>query len=182
MCFGEVGFLARTVQSRAHGGCVKRPTRIVLVPILMPSNPPVPVRRPLRGSFESKKGKVQVMAACDALFAAGAIATLEGEPRAILVGDLQWLPGRGILLFTAHGDARADAHLIQLDEAVTNGSGSLTFLRAGHVVGSIHRIEEADVENTDDYRIAWQLWQEVAPLYRQLIERHYETIRCERAH
>lgn len=126
--------------------------------------------------LEFESALVAARAASDALCASGAIASLTGEPRPILVGHLQWLSVHELLIFTAYGDAPSDAHLLQFDEAMVSEGGSITFLCRGHVAGAIHRIEEADVDDPDDYRIAWELWQEVAPLHRPLIERCFEAI------
>jgi len=124
---------------------------------------------------ESVNGKEQAKAAGEELFAAGAIASLHGEPRPILIGDLQWLDGSELLLFTAYGEGPADVHFVSFDEAIVNEEGSVTFLFQGHVVGAIHRIEDADVDDTDDYRIAWQLWQDVAPVHQPMIQRSYQV-------
>lgn len=106
----------------------------------------------------------------------GAIAILTGEPRPILIGDLQWLDGQELLIFTAYGDAPTDAHRIHFDEALVHDSGNITFMCGGHVVATIQRIEDADIDDPDDYRIAYQLWRDVAPLYRPLIERCYDAL------
>lgn len=121
-------------------------------------------------------GGTQVRAASEELFAAGAIATLSDEPRPVLVGEMQWVDDAELLLFTAHGDTRADAHRIRFDEAIVNPSGSVTFLRDHHVAGMLQHIDDADVDDPDDYHIAWQLWQEVAPLRRGFVERCFEAL------
>ena len=110
------------------------------------------------------------------LFSAGAIASVRGEPRPILIGDLQWLDERELLLFTAYGTAPADAHRVRFDEALVHASGSITFMDAGEVVATIRRIEDADVDDPDDYRIAHQFWCDVAPIYRARIDRCYDAV------
>ena len=107
----------------------------------------------------------------------GAIAILPGEPRPILIGDLQWLEGDEILIFTAYGDAPSDAHHVCFDEALVHASGNITLMRAGQVAATFQRIEDADIEDPDDYRIAYQLWRDVAPLYQSRIERCYAALR-----
>ncbi len=129
---------------------------------------------------ESQDGKERAKVAGEELFAAGAIASLEGEPRPILIGDLQWLEGSELVLFTAYGEGPADVHLVSFDEAIVNEEGSVTFMFEGHVVGSIHRIEDADVDDSDDYRIAWQLWQDVAPVHQPMIQRSYQLTQHDR--
>ena len=115
-------------------------------------------------------------AASEGLATNGAIAILSGEPRPILIGDLQWLEAQELLLFTAYGDAPIDAHRVRFEEALVHESGRITFLRGGHAVAAIQRIEDAEIDDPDDYRIAYGLWRDVAPLYRQLIERCYDAL------
>lgn len=118
----------------------------------------------------------RVWDAVDRLFGAGTIATLSDEPRPILIGELQWIDDGGLMLFTAHGDALSDVHRLMFDDVMINPRGSVTFLRDGHVVGALHAIDDADVADPDDYRIAWQLWQEIAPLRRDFIARCFATV------
>lgn len=119
---------------------------------------------------------LRVRAAIDRLFEDGMIATLSDEPRPILIGELEWSDGAGLVLFTAHGDGPADVHQLIFDDVMINSRGSATFLRAGDVVGALHAIDDADVDDPDDYRIAWQLWQEIAPARRDLIARCFATV------
>lgn len=121
----------------------------------------------------------RLRAALDVLVNTGAIATLSHEPRPVLVGELQWIDERRILLFTAHGDSPADAHPLDFDDAIINSRGSVTFLRDNHVVSALHGIDDSDVGDLDDYRIAWQLWQEVAPLRRDFIGRCFAALRTD---
>ena len=106
----------------------------------------------------------------------GAIASLTGEPRPILIGDLQWSEDQELLIFTAYGAEPTDAYRVRFDEALTHASGSITFMGGGEVVATIQRIEDADIDDPDDYRIAHQFWCEVAPLYRARIERCYDAL------
>lgn len=129
---------------------------------------------------ESVGGKERARSAGEGLFAVGAVASLNGEPRPILIGDMQWLGDAEVVMFTAYGEGPDDAHLVCFDDVIVNEEGSLTFLHEGHVVGAIHRIEDADVDDTDDYRIAWQLWQDVAPLHQPMIQRCYQLVQAYR--
>lgn len=129
---------------------------------------------------DAKTDLPSVRAAVERLLATGAIVTLSGEPRPILVGACEWRDARHCLLFAAHGDAVADAHAMAFDEALVNAGGSVTFLRDDHVVGALHAIDDADVDDPDDYRIAWQLWEEVAPMRQAFIERCFAVRRVER--
>ena len=117
-----------------------------------------------------------VKSASEMLCTGGAIASLTGEPRPILVGDLQWLEEQELFIFTAYGTAPTDAHRVRFDEALLHASGSVSFLCRGEIVGTIQRIEDADVDDPDDYRIAFQLWSDVAPVYRARIERCYNAL------
>jgi hypothetical protein len=117
-----------------------------------------------------------VKSASTMLFADGAIASLAGEPRPILIGDLQWPDDRELLMFTAYGAEPADAHRVRFDDALLHASGSITFLSCGEVVATIQRIEDADIDDPDDYRIAHRLWSDVAPVYRARIDRCYEAL------
>jgi len=119
---------------------------------------------------------LRVRAAVDRLFEAGTIATLSDEPRPILIGGLEWIDEAGLALFIAHGDGPADVHRLIFDDVMINSRGSVTLLQQGHVIGTLHAIDDADVADPDDYRIAWQLWQEVAPLRRDLIARCFAMV------
>jgi hypothetical protein len=111
-----------------------------------------------------------VTPAADALLAAGAVALVNAEPRPILIGHLEWLNDGELLIFTAFGEAPTDAHLVHFDDVIVHETGSMTFVRDGTVTGAIQPIDDADLDDPDDYRIAWQFWQDVAPLHRPRIE------------
>lgn len=137
----------------------------------------MPVLSPL-SEPELDVSTTRVRAAVDRLFTLGAIAALTDEPRPILVGEVEWMDDTNLFVFAAHGDAPADAHRLTFDDAVINSRGSVTLLRDEHVVGVLHAIDDADVDDPEDYRIAWQLWQEVAPLRRELIDRCFEALQA----
>lgn len=100
----------------------------------------------------------------------GAILTPSGCPVArFLVGHLALLDPQRIFWFTAYGDSTADGHVLEFDDARLAEPGGLTFLKDGRVAGCLSPIAQAGVDDPDDYRIAWQLWQEVAPLRGRLI-------------
>lgn len=108
--------------------------------------------------------------AAQRLVTAGAIMTLPG-PRLEqqLVGYLEWLEPQRLFWFTAYGEALSDGHLLEFDTLQTHQRG-ITFSAGGRIVSLLTTIDHAGVDDPDDYRIAWQLWQEVAPLRRTLIE------------
>lgn len=109
------------------------------------------------------------------LAATGAIARIDGVP--LLIGDLQWIDDRELLLFPAFGDSPGDVRRLRFDEAAFDETGNVTFSRDHRMIGRICRIGDSGVDDPDDYRIAWQLWQEVAPLRSAFIQRSYEAVR-----
>ena len=115
-------------------------------------------------------------AAAEALYREGAIAALPGETAAMLVGDLRWRDAGGVLLFAAYGDGPGDARLVCFDQTVQDDANSVSFVHEGHVAATLRRIETAAVDDPEDYRIAWQLWQQVAPLRSGVIDRCYATL------
>ena len=111
------------------------------------------------------------------LMTAGAIMTLFGSrPEQHLVGHLEWLGPERLFWFTAYGESVSDGHLLEFDALHAREDRGVFFSRGGSLVSSLTLIEEAEVEDPDDYRIAWQLWQEVAPLRRRLIEASCATL------
>jgi hypothetical protein len=106
----------------------------------------------------------------------GAIMTLPGQPgRHALIGDLRWSNG-SICWFTAFGDAASDAHRIDFTEAQTVQRHGIHFVNEDMAAGYLSSIDAADVEDPDDYRVAWQLWQQIAPLRTKLIEDSYAQL------
>ena len=106
----------------------------------------------------------------DALAASGAVMTVWNSPAEhYLVGDFSWIDANKIFWFAANGDTRADGHVLEFEEVETGSDGRVRFLREGILVGLLSPIERADVEDPDDYRVAWQIWQQVAPARHALI-------------
>ena len=112
---------------------------------------------------------------CAGLLAAqGAIMTLEGSPvQHFLVGDFAWIGPRHVYWFAAHGDRDADAHLLEFEEVDREGN-HVHFLVSGKRVATIAAIDDTEVDDPDDFLIAWQIWQQVAPMRRMLLERSRE--------
>lgn len=95
---------------------------------------------------------------------------IEPEGTQHLVGYLEWLEAGKLFWFTAYGEGSSDGHLLEFDALhVIEGRG-LYFSREGKIVTQLTAIDQAKVDDPDDYRIAWQLWQEVVPLRRRMIE------------
>ena len=119
---------------------------------------------------------VSAEAHCRRLAAAGAIMTVPGNPdRRFLVGHFEWLASNRIFWFNANGSDDGDANVLEFDR-VTGAADEIGFIRAGKLVGHLVPIETARVADPDDYRIAWQIWQQVAPMLQakiqQLASRH----------
>ena len=87
-----------------------------------------------------------------------------------LVGELRWLENNELFWFTAFGENIGDAHWLRFDDVRCVASCGLYFLQTGNVVAYLCTIDAAGVDDPDDYRIAWQLWQQVGPLRTALIE------------
>jgi hypothetical protein len=113
----------------------------------------------------------------DRVVAQGAIMTLPEPPVSrFLVGHFVWMDARRVFWFTAYGDSTADGHLLEFDESLPNENLEISFLRNGRIVGQLTPIEQAGVDDPDDYRIAWQLWQEVAPLRAAMIDNSFAAV------
>lgn len=82
----------------------------------------------------------------------------------------------GVFLFAAFGDDERDAVYLALDAILEEDDGTVRFFYVGFECAKLERIAQADVADPDDYHIAWQLWQQVAPLRRVLIERSYANL------
>lgn len=85
-----------------------------------------------------------------------------------LVGDFQWLERDQIFWFAANGDTTADGHVLSFDRAEIR-EGQVCFFQNEKLVGLLSPIEQAQVDDRDDYRVAWSIWQQVAPVRRELM-------------
>jgi hypothetical protein len=109
--------------------------------------------------------------AAQQLVASGAIMTLlQPQREQHLIGYLEWLEPRRLFWFTAYGEDHSDAHLLEFDAEPVIQDSVIYFRSDGKIVSLLSPIERAEVEDPDDYTIAWRLWQEVMPLRRALIE------------
>lgn len=116
-------------------------------------------------------------AAAEKLYRNGAILTFVGSPRTdVLLGDMRWADEDTVLFFVAYGEGPPDAWQLRFDSVVVEDDSSVSFSNEGRTMARLRRIEDADVVDPDDYRIAWQLWQQVVPLRRAVIERCYEAL------
>jgi hypothetical protein len=112
------------------------------------------------------------------LVLAGAVMTMPGPPTCRkLVGDLFWENDGVLFWFAAFGDLPADARRVVFDETQTVENLGIYFLSAGKIVGYLSTIEGAGVDDTEDYRMAWKFWEQVAPLRRAFIESCYDRLR-----
>jgi hypothetical protein len=99
------------------------------------------------------------------LAADGAIITVCNSPcAAYLVGSLRWASdgSRRLLFFAANGDGPDDGYEFCFD-AVEQIEGGLRFTCGDKVVGTLLPIGAAEVEDPEDYRVGWSIWQQVAP-------------------
>jgi hypothetical protein len=105
----------------------------------------------------------------DALTAAGAVLTVWNSPATqYLVGDFQWLDGDRIFWFAANGDTTDDGHVLRFDRAEQT-DGHVRFFEREKLIALLSPIERAEVDDRDDYRVAWSIWQQVAPVRRELM-------------
>jgi len=100
----------------------------------------------------------------------GAVLTLAGAPLT-LVGHWEWLADGCVFCFPAFGDSERDARTIEFDETRDLGDAGICFLNARAIVGELTSVASARVDDPDDYRVAWQLWQQVKPLRMRFISR-----------
>lgn len=98
------------------------------------------------------------------LAATGSIMTRPGSPLLRdLVGVLRWADDHTLLWFTAFGENARDAQLVRFDRVEIHPVGAC-FFRDSSILAFLTSIEKSAVDDVDDYRIAWRLWQELLPL------------------
>lgn len=125
-------------------------------------------RHPFHAAAEALAGR---------LVPEGSIMTVHQQPPAhFLVGSFRWLEPRRVFWFTACGNSVLDAHVLEFDDTEVVEEFALAFLRDERLVGYLTGIECAGVDDPDDYRIAFQFWQEVAPLRTAFIEQCCATL------
>jgi hypothetical protein len=93
----------------------------------------------------------------------------------VLVGDFRWEDPNLIRWFPAFGDRETDAGEFSFHYAHADTSRA-EFRHAGGSVVEMIAIDETEVEDRDDYRVAWQIWQYVAPLHTKRIEAAYSRL------
>lgn len=124
----------------------------------------------------------QEKAAAEALFRRGAILTLASAPaQHFLAGEMRWHHDSGAFFFIAFGDGERDAHYLRIDALAADRDGSIRFFRDEEECAKLEEIAAAAVEDPEDYRIAWTLWQQVAPLQQALVDRCFAALaaRCD---
>lgn len=108
---------------------------------------------------------------------AGAVLTAPGRPlRHYLIARFEWLDAYRVFWFPAHGDSAGDGGILMFDETEVVNHRSVMFEKDDTIVGVLAMIEEAGLEDADDYRIAWQLWQQTSPMREDPIERARDTL------
>ena len=110
----------------------------------------------------------------------GAILVLPDDPTASwLVGDACWVDDTSVMLFVAYGESPKDVRRLDFDRMACVREGRVEFSRAGRGIGTLSAIDQAGINDPDDYHIAWQLWQQVAPLRQKLIRACFDSIEAE---
>lgn len=104
------------------------------------------------------------------MVAGGAILRTPGRPPGDLVGEWRWQGDDGAFWFTAFGDAARDAHVLRFESFHSVPNLGVCFYRDGVVAATLSPIDATQLEDPDDYRVAWKLWQQVAPLRRGFID------------
>ncbi len=104
------------------------------------------------------------------LVAKGAVLTLNGEASGpILVGEWTPLTSSRVFLFPAHGE-EGDEQILEFDRAVLLDTQIVGFIRGSDLVGQLAAISAAGLDDPDDYRVAWQIWQHVSPMMQEKID------------
>ncbi len=110
------------------------------------------------------------------LAAKGAVLSYGGDGgQPMLIGDWACSGSRRVFAFPAHGNV-GDEHVFEFDEAVLLDTQIVGFLRGGQLVAQLSAIGAASLTDPDDYRVAWQIWQQVAPMVRGKIVRCRERL------
>lgn len=124
--------------------------------------------RPLLPSDASLREIVEM------IFRQGAVLSCAHCPP-ILLGDFHWEEPSRIRWFPAFGDRESDAGVFSFHYAHADASRA-EFRHAGGSRIEITTIDEAEVDDRDDYRVAWQIWQHVVPLQAKLIQAAYARL------
>jgi hypothetical protein len=96
--------------------------------------------------------------------AKGAVLTLPGTPPiTILVGRLFFCEPGVALVFPAFGEAPEDTLVLKFDHTAAYPFG-VAFCRGNDVCALLGPIEQARLEDPDDFKVAWQLWNEMEAL------------------
>jgi hypothetical protein len=113
----------------------------------------------------------QVRSIAESIFRQGAVLH-RANCAAVLLGDFRWEEPHLIRWFLAFGDRETDVGEFSFHYAHAEASRA-EFRHAGGSLVEIITIDEAQVEDRDDFRVAWQIWQHVAPLQAKRIETAY---------
>ncbi len=120
----------------------------------------------------------QIEAATATLVKAGAVLHTWNSPkRTYLIGDISWLGYRRLFWFPAHGDRLDDGRVLDFDCFARDGD-AIDFYKDGTRIARVTDVANADVDDREDYAVAFSLWQHVQPRLKPLIDRArsaYET-------
>jgi hypothetical protein len=106
-----------------------------------------------------------------ALVDTGAVLELVGAARCFLVGEIAWIGPERLFWYTAHGDCEADGHALDFDVAEVIDPTCVVFGWHGRQVARLTSIHRANVDDYDDYAMAFTIWRQVGPRMKPLIER-----------
>jgi hypothetical protein len=123
-------------------------------------------------------GNADMAAAALRLAVEGAIMTVYNSPGgSYLVGSLRWAADGAprVLFFAANGDGVEDGHELCFDTVEPADTG-LRFFHGGKIVGTLLPIDAAAVDDPDDYRVGWSIWQQVAPLKQRFVSALFDRL------
>jgi hypothetical protein len=120
---------------------------------------------------------ISLESATSRLVAQGAILTVWNSPAShYLVGELRWIDAHRLFWFTAHGDRPEDGHVLEFDRADACDPATIHFFLRRKRVALLSNIPQAQVDDPEDYTVAFALWQQVAPCTRALIDRAHDAL------
>ena len=98
------------------------------------------------------------------------LSTSDDESDKHLLGSLFILGCNELFWFAANGDdPRADGHLLIFDSWRIEHGCQLWFEADGRVVARVTSIEDSAVNDVEDFRAAWDVWQQRRPACERLI-------------
>lgn len=112
----------------------------------------------------------------DRLIARGAVLSSARIETPILIGEARWTSSGALLLFAAFGERCEDVITIRNADVARVAENCIVWFQAGSPTFQLSEIERATLSDPEDYRIAWQLWQQIIPLKRSVIESYFDLV------